>query len=253
MWSMDQKTKVPELWDAYSRFDWDTGVIDGTPVDIPPAEVLPLYVAVVTASRGLNVRRNPNTGNVPLRALRMGDRVDVYGVENGWAWIKSTGPNGSPPPISRGSNHGRPALSNQEMLDILLPELRTVSQTSQANSVSLAGMAQKLEHLTIITTRLDTAIYGNGKPGLKTTVEQNTSRLNAYTTTCRLDDDLDIVDRIESIETQHMKEKEERDQIAADLVEAKKAEKAEWRKFRWGFIGTIAAVLLDLAARLLKF
>ena len=45
-------------------------------------------MAVVTASRGLNVRRNPNTGNVPLRALRMGERVDVYGVENGWAWIK---------------------------------------------------------------------------------------------------------------------------------------------------------------------
>ena len=32
MWSMDQKTKVPELWDAYSRFEWETGVIDGTPV-----------------------------------------------------------------------------------------------------------------------------------------------------------------------------------------------------------------------------
>ncbi len=88
MWSMDQKNKVPELWDAYSRFDWDTGLIDGTPVAIPPAETLPLNVAVVTASRGLNVRRNPNTGNVPLRALRMGECVDVYGVENGWAWIK---------------------------------------------------------------------------------------------------------------------------------------------------------------------
>ena len=25
MWSMDQKNKVPELWDAYSRYDWDTG------------------------------------------------------------------------------------------------------------------------------------------------------------------------------------------------------------------------------------
>ena len=58
------------------------------PVEIPPAETLPLYVAVVTAARGLNVRRNPNTDNTPLRSLRMGERVDVYGVENGWAWIK---------------------------------------------------------------------------------------------------------------------------------------------------------------------
>ena len=87
MWSMDQKNKVPELWDAYSRYDWVAGDVK-PPGEIPPAEPLPLYVAVVTASRGLNVRRNPNTGNVPLRALRMGERVDVYGVENGWAWIK---------------------------------------------------------------------------------------------------------------------------------------------------------------------
>ena len=87
MWSMDQKNKVPELWDAYARFDWYTGNID-EPGDIPPAETLPLYAAVVTAWRGLNVRRSPNTGNVPLRALRLGDRVDVYGVENGWAYIK---------------------------------------------------------------------------------------------------------------------------------------------------------------------
>ena len=37
MWSMDQKFKVPELWDAYSRFDWNTGNVE-EPGDIPPAE-----------------------------------------------------------------------------------------------------------------------------------------------------------------------------------------------------------------------
>ena len=37
MWSMDQKFKVPELWDAYCSFDWHTGNVD-EPGDIPPAE-----------------------------------------------------------------------------------------------------------------------------------------------------------------------------------------------------------------------
>ena len=87
MWSMDQKTKVPELWDAYSRFDWQTGDV-GEPGDIPPAEPLPLYTAVVTARRGLNVRFVPQYWQYSLRALRLGDRVDVYGVENGWAYIE---------------------------------------------------------------------------------------------------------------------------------------------------------------------
>lgn len=90
MWSMDQKTKVPELWDAFARFDWQTGQSD-PPGDVPaPPERQPLYSAVVTAWAGLNVRNQPNTyGNKPLRALRLGTRVDVWKEIGGWCAINS--------------------------------------------------------------------------------------------------------------------------------------------------------------------
>ncbi len=45
----------------------------------------PLYVAVVIPAEGLNVRRTP--GGDKITALRKGERVDVYSIENGWACI----------------------------------------------------------------------------------------------------------------------------------------------------------------------
>jgi hypothetical protein len=89
MWSMDQKAKVPELWDAYSRYDWKTGTIQDGETTIPLPEIQPLYVAVVTPWRGLNVRSQPIVSSTTLlRAERQGTRVEVYVVEDGWAYIK---------------------------------------------------------------------------------------------------------------------------------------------------------------------
>ena len=85
MWSMDQKDKVPELWSAYAGFDWATGEVnDPGSIPVPPA--MPLYTAVVTAW-GLNVRPDPSTKKPPLGVLKQGERVDVFGIEHGWAWI----------------------------------------------------------------------------------------------------------------------------------------------------------------------
>ncbi len=85
-------------------------------------------------------------------------------------------------------------ISNQDLLDILLPELRNVNQMSQANSVALAAMAQQLSQLTNNTARLDKAIYGNGIPGLKALVDDQQRRLSNVEATCKLEQDADIVD-----------------------------------------------------------
>ena len=62
-------------------------------------------------------------------------------------------------------------LSNQELLDILLPEVRRIGAMSQENSVTLATVTEQLAQLAKVTDRLDKAIYGNGKPGLRALVE----------------------------------------------------------------------------------
>ena len=143
-------------------------------------------------------------------------------------------------------------LSNQEMLDILLPELRDVAQTAQVNSVTLASMGQQLAQLTKVTSRMETAIYGNGKPGLQARVEDQNRRLSGIEGVCKLEQEADLVDRLQEIEQQHTKEAADRQQIANDLVERQKAEKAEWRKFRWGFIGTMGTVIIDILIHAFK-
>ena len=137
-------------------------------------------------------------------------------------------------------------MSNQEMLDILLPELRDVAQTAQVNSVTLASMGQQLAQLTKVTSRMETAIYGNGKPGLQARVEDQHRRLSGIESTCKLEQEADLIDRLGVIEEQHHAEKTVREKVATDLAEAQKAERSEWRKFRWGFIGTIVTVILDI-------
>ena len=88
MWSMDQKKVVPELWEAFARFDWGTGESPEEPIVVVEPKRLPLYAAVVNATAGLNVRRVPTTvNNKPLYARRFGDCVDLYHHMNGWAAI----------------------------------------------------------------------------------------------------------------------------------------------------------------------
>jgi hypothetical protein len=87
MWSMDQKKKVPELWAAYSSFVWDSGDVVTPPIEPPAPQPLPLYSAVVNAWDGLIIRSGPGTNYTRLDAKPRGYLVDVYGVEDGWAWI----------------------------------------------------------------------------------------------------------------------------------------------------------------------
>ena len=77
MWSMDQKFKVPELWEAMAAFDWQTGQ-QSPPDPVEPPLNLPLYSAVVTASEGLRVRSGPGTQYRIFRAEPRGYHVDVW-------------------------------------------------------------------------------------------------------------------------------------------------------------------------------
>ena len=133
-------------------------------------------------------------------------------------------------------------ISNQELLDILLPELRSVSQMSQSNSIALATVAQQLAQLTSVTTRLEKAVYGNGAPGIKAKVDELEKRLGGIEGTCKQEQEADIPDRLEAIEYLHQEQ-----------ADAKKAELAEWRKVKWGMVGTAGTVLLDILMHLIKF
>jgi hypothetical protein len=81
MWSMDQKVKVPELWEAYSRFSWHE---DG---EVEPEKPKPLYRATVWPWRGLNVRSVPSTAKPRVDALARYTPVDVWYESMGWAAI----------------------------------------------------------------------------------------------------------------------------------------------------------------------
>jgi hypothetical protein len=133
-------------------------------------------------------------------------------------------------------------ISNQELLDILLPELRSVSQMSQANSVTLATVVQQLAQLAATNARLEKAVYGNGTPGIKAKVDDLEKRLSGVEGTCKLEQEADIPDRIRVIEDLHKEQ-----------ADAKKAELAEWRKVKWGLVGTTGTVLVDILMHLVKF
>lgn len=74
MWSMDQKDVVPELWAQFAGYE-----------PVPPAEVHPIYTAVVTARRGLFIRNAPN--GLKVGGLVYGAPVYVYKETIGWASI----------------------------------------------------------------------------------------------------------------------------------------------------------------------
>jgi hypothetical protein len=86
MWSLEQRYKVPELWDAYASYRYCIGCCEPTDPVVPPAR-LPLYAAVVTPTRGLVVRATPNGAR--LYAIRRGDRVEVWAIAGDWAALNS--------------------------------------------------------------------------------------------------------------------------------------------------------------------
>ena len=122
---------------------------------------------------------------------------------------------------------GPTRITNNELLEILLPEIRKTGEKQDQMSERLAVFEERQGKILRSIRKLEEAIYGNGKPGLRADVDALDSRLSY-------------------IEQLHYEEKMKREQNEVAVLEAKKAEKSEWRKFRWGLLATGFTVLLDL-------
>lgn len=122
MWAADDTQTTPELWQAYSRYQWRGGG-----VTIPPQ---PLGWAKVKAPLNLWVRTSPSGAKVD--ALAKGELVPIWQLtETRWAAITSTG--------DRWIYVGRP-----EWVDVALEKATTapptVASLYQARVVAHAGL-----------------------------------------------------------------------------------------------------------------
>jgi predicted ribosome quality control (RQC) complex YloA/Tae2 family protein len=114
----------------------------------------------------------------------------------------------------------------QGVLEVLLPEIRETRSIAQETSVQLASlnghvgqMDGQISQIAKSQLRMEEAIFGNGKPGMK----------------AEIDDLRDEVDRLKNIENRRDQEKQK--------------QRDEFRKFRWGFLAAIFTALLDILLR----
>ena len=114
----------------------------------------------------------------------------------------------------------------QGVLEVLLPEIRETRSIAQETSVQLASlnghvgqMDGQISQIAKSQLRMEEAIFGNGKPGMK----------------AEIDDLRDEVDRLKNIENRRDQEKQK--------------QRDEFRKFRWGMLAAIFAALLDILLR----
>ena len=129
---------------------------------------------------------------------------------------------------------GPSRITNNELLEILLPEIRKTGEKQDQMSERLAVFGERQGKILQSIQKLEEAIYGNGKPGLRSGVDSLDSRLT-------------------EIEGQHLQEKAARDKAEAEIQETKITARNEWRKFRWGIVATGFTVLLDLILHLIGF
>lgn len=87
MWSMDGRKWVPELWAAFSQYQWSTSNPFPPPPPPPPPPVPePLYVAVTLGS--VWIHSSPNAlVSTRIDSLLRGTRVDVFSNDSGWSKI----------------------------------------------------------------------------------------------------------------------------------------------------------------------
>lgn len=114
----------------------------------------------------------------------------------------------------------------QGVLEVLLPEIRETRSIAQETSVQLASlnghvgqMDGQISQIAKSQLRMEEAIFGNGKPGMKAEIA----------------DLRDEVDRLKNIENRRDQEKQK--------------QRDEFRKFRWGFLAAIFTALLDILLR----
>lgn len=127
---------------------------------------------------------------------------------------------------------------------IILEEIRPIRENTDSTSSAVATLQEQMGQVKKIVDRLDEAVFGNGKPGLRYNVDENQKRLSVIEDRCRYEVNLNIDDRLEKIEVSIADAEKARG-------ERRKAEESERRKFRYGVYSLIAAAVIDIIVRLI--
>jgi len=97
------------------------------------------------------------------------------------------------------------------------------------------GISRKVE-------RIESAVFGNGTPGLRSDFECIESRLDAiekFENGCPI---FEVVEDIRLIEARHAAEDKKQEENA----EREKSGEDEYRKFRWGMLAMLIATAIDI-------
>ena len=160
-------------------------------------------------------------------------------------------------------------MTEAEERDLIIQEIRAMrkaveeqleanTQVTQEVALQNARLEERVANIARTVERLDRAINGNGTPGLKMLVANNTRRLEKIEGNCvikqatleKLDDKTDFLDlRLAPIEQKHEAETEQEE--AAQKAEQE--QEKDDRKFKYGLITAAVTTLLNLAAMVFQF
>jgi septal ring factor EnvC (AmiA/AmiB activator) len=160
-------------------------------------------------------------------------------------------------------------MTEAEERDLIIQEIRAMreaveeqleanTQATQEVALQNARLEERVANIARTVGRLDQAINGNGNPGLKLLVAENTRRLNDVQNNCvvkqttleKLDGETAQLNlRLAPIEQKHKAEAEHEE--AVQKVEQEK-EKDD-RKFKYGLITVVVTTVLNLASLAFQF
>lgn len=127
---------------------------------------------------------------------------------------------------------------------IILEEIRPIRENTDSTSSAVATLQEQMGQVKKVVDRLDVAVFGNGKPGLRYNVDENHKRLTIIEGRCAYEANLQIDDRLQKIETSITDANKARD-------ERHKAEESERRKFKYGVYALIVTTVVDVLLRLI--
>ena len=96
--------------------------------------------------------------------------------------------------------------------------------------------------------RIEEAVFGNGKPGIRQEVSEHSRRLTEIEHIEKGCPIFYVEDRLKEIQDRHNRE----DAVAKKEEETREKEMAEFRKFKWALLATIASTIVGILANFIK-
>jgi hypothetical protein len=113
---------------------------------------------------------------------------------------------------------------------------------------TIGRMDGRQEGLVKTTERIETAIFGNGKPGLRADVEALGFKVKDIDQRLVAVEDRDCTERIEEIEERHQEE----DETKGERMKRRSKEQDSFRNFRWALIFMAATMIINFIMRILE-